>query len=124
MPKIDLTAIKYDMNDSTKRYAQKKLGNLMKYMPRHSRKSATIRANLEELTKKRDDKFQVEVFVAVPDRVLTVTGNATNMTAAIDIAESKMASQIRKYKTEVLPHVSKRNRIRELKEKFLAGRAD
>ncbi len=124
MPKIDLTALKYEMNDSTKRYAQKKLTNLIKYLPRHSRKSATIRANLEELSKNRDDKFQVEIFVAVPDKVLTVTGNATNMTAAIDIAESKMASQIRRYKTEVVPHVSKRNRVRELKERFLASRAE
>lgn len=124
MPKIDLTALKYEMNDSTKRYAQKKLTNLIKYLPRHSRKSATIRANLEELSKNRDDKFQVEIFVAVPDKVLTVTGNATNMTAAIDIAESKMASQIRKYKTEAMPHVSKRNRVRELKERFLASRAE
>lgn len=116
---IRITAIKYDLDKPTRSYTEKKMNSLLKYLPKHARKSASIRVNLEELSKNRDDKFQVEVFVTVPDKVLTVTGNATAMTSAIDIAESKMASQIRRYKTEILPHRGrKRGALRSLKERF------
>lgn len=122
---VEITAIKFELDDMTKKYANKKLSNLYKYIPTHARKSASIRVNLEKLSKKRDDEFQAEVFVKVPEKVLTATGNATNMQAAIDNVEVKILSQIRRYKTETKPQLgAKHGVLQRVKAKFFKDQAE
>lgn len=108
---LEINAIKYELDEQIKKYADKKLKKLYGYLPRHAGKSAKIKVNLEKLSKKRDDHFQATVVVTVPGKTLTASGNATNMAAAIDIVQSKMLSQIRRYKTETIPQLGNRTEL-------------
>ena len=38
---ITITGVKYELTDTTKKYVERKIGALGKYLPRHARKSAT-----------------------------------------------------------------------------------
>ncbi len=118
---FELTVIKYDIEENTKKYAEKKLMKLMKYLPKHAKKSAFMKVNLEELSKNRDDKYQVEVNLEVPEKkVLTVKTKASTILSAIDIAQNKMLSQIRRYKTETNPHLGqKRGLLHRVKRRFM-----
>ena len=119
MNKVEISTIKYDADDTIKQYAEKKIGHTLKYLPRHAKKSARCHVTLEKLSKKRDDQYQVEVAITVPDKTLTVTSNASTILAAIDIAQPKILSQVRRYKTETVPHIGKRGVFSKLKNKFL-----
>lgn len=116
---VELSTIKYDLDEPTKKYIERKVKQLFKYLPKHAKKSATLKVTMEELSKKRDDKFQISLLLRVPDKTLTVTGNGTNMMAAADMAEPKILSQIRRYKTETLPQLgNKTGMLRDLKQRF------
>ncbi len=119
MNKVQISTIKYDADDTIKKYAEQKIGHTLKYLPRHAKKSATCSVTLEKLSKKRDDQYQVEVTIGVPDKVLEVKSNASTILAAIDIAQPKILSQIRRYKTETVPHIGKRGIFKTLKNRFL-----
>lgn len=119
MKKVEITTIKYDADDTIKKYAEQKIGHALKYIPRQAKKSATCRVVLEKLSKKRDDQYQVEVSITVPEKVLTVTSNASTILAAIDIAQPKILSQVRRYKTETVPHIGKRGVFKTIKNRFL-----
>ena len=119
MNKVEISTIKYDADDTIKQYAEKKIGHTLKYLPRHAKKSASCHVTLEKLSKKRDDQYQVEVAITVPDKTLTVTSNASTILAAIDIAQPKILSQVRRYKTETVPHIGRRGVFSKLKNKFL-----
>ncbi len=120
MKNFELTTIKYDPEETVKKHAEKKLSKLTKYLPKHAQKSAFMKVTLEELSKNRDDKFKVEINLEVPEKkVLTVTAKASTILTAIDLAQTKMLSQIRRYKTETNPHLGqKRGALRKIKEKF------
>ena len=116
---IEYAAIRFELDDQTKKYANKKATRLFKYIPKHAKKSAFLRVTMEELTKNRDDKFQVDLMLVLPEKKLLATGNGTSMMAAIDTADSKLLSQIRRYKTEVLPQLGSRSgMLRQMKQKF------
>lgn len=118
MKKVEITTIKYDADDTIKKYAEQKIGHTLKYIPRHAKKSVSCRVTLEKLSKKRDDQYQVEVAITVPEKILTVTSNASTILAAIDIAQPKILSQIRRYKTETVPHIGKRGFLSTLKNRL------
>ncbi len=121
MKKFELTTIKYQASDKTKKYAEEKLSKLVKYLPKHAAESAFMKVNLEELSKKREDKFKVEINLEVPEKkVLTVVAKESSMYSAIDAAKDKMQSQIRRYKTETNPHLGqKRGLLHKIKRRFM-----
>ena len=116
---IEYVATKYDLDDQVKKYAEKKASRLFKYIPKHAKKSASLKITMEELTKNRDDKFKVDLMLVLPEKTLLATGSGTSMMAAIDTADSKILSQIRRYKTEALPQLGSRSGLlRQMKQKF------
>ncbi len=122
MKNFELTTIKYHPEDTVKKHAEKKLSKLLNYLPKHAQKSAFMKVNLEELSKNRDDKFQVEINLEVPEKkVLTVKTKASTILSAIDIAQNKMLSQIRRYKTETNPHLGqKRGLLHRIKRRLMS----
>lgn len=122
---LEIDTIKYELDEQIKKYAEKKLARLYKYMPRHASKSARIKVVLEKLSKKRDDHFEATVVVTVPGKTLTASGNATNMAAAIDIVQPKILSQIRRYKTETVPQLGNKTELfAGLKRRLFRGRSN
>lgn len=114
----DITGIKYEVDDSTRKYVEKRIGRLEKYLPRHARRSATAEVKLKQVDKSRGNKYQVEVTLYVPDRQLNAADTSSNVLAAIDIVEAKMAGQLRRYKTETVPHIGRRKILSRFKRSY------
>lgn len=99
---IDITGIKYDVNERTKKYIVSKVGKLDKYVPMHARKSMAADVKLREVNRDHGNKYEVEVILQVPEKVITAKDSTLNMLAAVDIVEAKLIAQLRKYKASVV----------------------
>ena len=97
---LDITGIKYSVNEKTRKYVQDKIGKLDRYAPLSSRKSLVADVKLSEVNRDHGNKYEVEVILQVPGRVITAKDTTLNMMAAIDIVEAKLIGQLRRYKTE------------------------
>lgn len=116
---INITGVKYELTENTKKYINKKIGSLDKYLPRHARKSVTADVKIKQIDNPGGNKYEVEVIMNVPDKVLTAKDSTMNVLAAVDIVEAKLSSQVRKYKDEVLAHVgSSRGILARFKRSF------
>lgn len=106
---IEISGIKYEVNETTKRYVIKKIGRLDRYLPRHARKTASAAIKLKQIDKPHGNKYEAEVILTVPDATLVAKDTTVNMLAAIDIVEAKLLNQLRKYKDATLPHTNRRS---------------
>lgn len=99
---IDVTGIKYSVDEKTLKYVTEKLGKLDRYLPSHARKTMTADVKLKQVNKDHGNKYEAEVIVHVPDKVLTAKDSTVNMMAAVDIVEAKLIAQLRKYKDSLV----------------------
>ncbi len=116
---IDITGVgSYTPDEKTKKYITKKIGALDRFAPRHARKSMTADVKLDEVNRANGNKYEVEVIINVPDKTLTAKDSTENIMAATDIVEAKLAAQLRKYKTERVPHIGNRKLLGRFKRSF------
>jgi putative sigma-54 modulation protein len=99
---IDVTGIKYNVDEKTLKYVTEKVGNLDRYLPSHARKTMTADVKLKQVNQDHGNKYEAEVIVHVPDKVLTASDTTFNMMAAGDIVEAKLIAQLRKYKDSLV----------------------
>lgn len=111
----EMTGIKYDIDEQTRNYTEKRIGRLERYLPRHARKSATAEVKLKQIDKSHGNKYEAEVILYVPDKQLEASDTSSNILAAVDIVEAKLAAQLRRYKTESIPHIGKRRLLSRFK---------
>lgn len=112
---IAITGVKYDIDDTTKKYVMQKIGRLDRFVPRHARKSITAEVKLKEVNRDHGNKYEAEIILHVPDKQLTAKDSTVNMLAAVDIAEAKVATQLKKYKDL---HIGHTGRTRAVLSKF------
>jgi len=115
---IEITGIKYDLDETTRRYVNKKIGRLDRYLPRHARGSVSADIKLKEVNKDHGNKYEAEIVIIVPDKVITAKDTTVNMLAAIDIVEAKIVAQLRKYKQAALGHDGRRGVMSRFKRSF------
>jgi putative sigma-54 modulation protein len=115
---VDMIGVKYDLDETTKKYVMKKIGRLDRYLSKHARKSVTAEVRLKQVNRDHGNKYEVEVTVNVPDKVLTAKDSTVNMLAAIDIVEAKLVNQLRKYKDMHLAHVGRRGMMSRFKRSY------
>ena len=115
---VDITGVKYDVDENTKKYVQKKVGRLDRYLPRHARKSAAADVRIKQVDQPKDNKYQVEITLTVPGNNLTAKDTAGNVLAAIDIVEAKLVRQLHKYKQVSIPHVGRRGMLSRFKRSY------
>ncbi|MEP7204786.1 MAG: ribosome-associated translation inhibitor RaiA [Candidatus Saccharibacteria bacterium] len=115
---IEITGFKYDLDETTKKYVNKKIGRLDRYLPRHARKSVTAEVKLKQVDRDHGNKYEAEIILSVPDKVLTATDSTSNMLAAVDIVESKIVSQLRKYKQTTVAHIGRRGVMSRFKRSY------
>jgi len=115
---IEITGMKYDLDETTKKYVNKKIGRLDRYLPRHARKSVTAEVKLRQVNRDHGNKYEVEVVLSVPDKTLTATDSTGNMLAAVDIVEAKIVAQLRKYKQATIAHVGRRGVMSRFKRSY------
>lgn len=115
---IEITGIKYDLDETTKKYVTKKIGKLDRYLPRRARGSASAEVKLKEVNLDHGNKYEVEVVLNVPDKTITAKDSTVNMLAAVDIVEAKIVNQLRKYKEASIAHVGNRRLMSRFKRSF------
>lgn len=96
--RIDITSKKYQLDDAIKKYVNKKIGRLDRFMPRHARKTAHADVILRQPNLKHGNKYECEVILHLPDESITVSETTMNMFAAVDIVEEKLKNQLKRYK--------------------------
>ncbi|MFZ2544779.1 MAG: ribosome-associated translation inhibitor RaiA [Candidatus Saccharimonadales bacterium] len=115
---ISITGIKYEVDDITKKYVIKKISKLDRYLPRHARKSASAEVILKEVNREHGNKYEAEVLVHIPGKVLTAKDSTVNMLAALDIVEAKLATQLHKYKSETTSHTGRHAMLARFKRSY------
>jgi ribosomal subunit interface protein len=94
---VKVTGVHMEPDEKLKKYAIKKISAVDKYLPRHARKSAHAEVLLIA-EKKGGKKYTAEVTLHLPNDVLNVKESTINIYACIDIVETKLKNQVRKYK--------------------------
>lgn len=118
--KMEISGIHADVDSDVHKYATKKLGKLDHYLSRHARQSAHMEVKLKEATIKHKKECTCEVILHLPHDTLMTKETTLNMFAAIDIVETKLKNQLKKYKAK---HEPKRVPARLL-TKIRSRRAD
>ena len=118
---ISITGVKFDLDETTKKYVIKKIGRLDRYLPRHARKSATAEVLLKEVNRAHGNKYEAEVILHVPDKQLTAKDSTVNILAALDIVEAKLAAQLHKYREAHIPHIGRRGVLARFKRSYARG---
>ena len=119
---LTITGVKYELNDTTKRYIEKKIGPLDRFLPRHARKRVTADVKIKQIDHPGGNKYEVEVIINVPDKVITAKDSTMNVLAAVDIVETKLNGQLRRYKDDILAYVGRsRGVLARFKRSFRRG---
>lgn len=113
--KMEINGIHTELGDDIKKYITKKIGRLDKYMPRNARESAHAEVKLKNVSKGKKNQYTCEVILHLPHDVITTKETTMNMFAAVDIVETKLKNQLKKYKDT---HSVLRGRTRRLITKF------
>ena len=110
MIQVQITARHYEVDDELKKYIQRKLAKLDKYLPRrHTPKGMSVEI-MRDPSGKEDNKYKVRAILEVPGPDIIAETATMNPHAAIDIVSEKLRIQISKYKQK---HQIKRLRIKE-----------
>lgn len=96
--KFEITGVHVDADEKLKKYVNKSVGKLEKYIPKHARKSVHVDVKLKESKRQTDNKCTAEIIMFLPNEKLTAKESTMNLYAAVDIVESKLQAQLRKYK--------------------------
>lgn len=104
---INITGVKYVPDERSEKYILRKIGRLDRFLPRHARKSASAEVVIKEVNRSQGNKYEAEVVLHLPDKYIAAKDSTMNVVAAIDIVESKLISQLRKYKDAHVVHVGK-----------------
>jgi putative sigma-54 modulation protein len=107
--KIDTSGINLDLSDDIKKYIDRKIGRLDKFIPRHARKSVHAEAKLRETNNRLGNKYECEVILHVPGGTIQAKEATLNMFAAVDIVEAKLRNQLTKYKDAHIAHLRERH---------------
>ncbi|MFY9228465.1 MAG: ribosome-associated translation inhibitor RaiA [Candidatus Microsaccharimonas sp.] len=108
---IDMSGVKYTIDETTKKYVLRKIGRLDRFLPKHARKSVTVDVKLKQVNRDHGNKYEAEVILNVPDKRMTAKDSTVNMLAAVDIVEAKLLSQLRKYKQETIAHIGRKRTV-------------
>ena len=107
--KIEITGNDYKVEEPLKRYVDKRIGKLDKYLPKGYKKDVVCKVVVEEIGKGKGDKYELSVAMELTGgKVIAARDECTNVFAGVDLVEAKLMGQIRRYKLEVQPHRQKR----------------
>jgi ribosomal subunit interface protein len=117
LQKFEVKSVHTDIDESLLKYVTKKIGRLDKYLPRYHRDAAHAIVELKESKAKNQNKYTCKVMLHLPHGDLNVSESTMNMYAAVDIIETKLKLQIKKYKethasSKLSRHLSARFRRR------------
>lgn len=115
---IEIQGIQFGVDSITEKYVMRKIGRLDRYLPKHARKSATAEVRLRQVNRDHGNKYEAEVILHVPDKLITAKDSTVNVLAAVDIVEAKIVAQLHRYKEATLPHVGRRGVLSRFKRSY------
>ncbi|MBQ7202352.1 ribosome-associated translation inhibitor RaiA [Candidatus Saccharibacteria bacterium] len=110
--KIEVTGNNgYKVEEGFRKYVEKRIGKLDRYLPRGSKKDVVTKVIVTEIGgKNRSEKYEISVAMDIPGgKVVAAKDECSNVFAGVDLVEAKLTGQIRRYKLEVQPHRQKRS---------------
>ena len=108
--KIEITGNGYKVEEPLKRYVEKRIGKLDRYLPRGSKKDIVAKVIIAEIGKNKGEKYEISVAMDIPGgKVIAARDECSNVFAGVDLVEAKLLGQIRRYKLEVQPHRQKKS---------------
>jgi putative sigma-54 modulation protein len=115
---IQVLGNSYDIDENTRKYAIKRIGRLDRYIPRHARRTASVDIKLQQVDHDHGNKFEAEVILSLPGKVITAKDSTVNILSAIDIVEEKIKAQISDYKASAIDHIGNRGAMSQFKRSF------
>lgn len=96
--KLEITGRHIDIDPKLQKYVTKKIGQLDRFVSRHSRESLHAEVILQQSKVKDKNQYGCEVIMHLPQDTVTVKESTVNMFAAVDIVEARLRNQLKKYK--------------------------
>lgn len=108
--KIEITGNGFKVEEGFRKYVEKRIGKLDRYLPRGSKKEVVAKVIVTEIGKSKVDKYEISAAMELTGgKVIAAKDECTNVFAGVDLVEAKLTGQIRRYKLEVQPHRQKRS---------------
>lgn len=96
--RLDISGVHLKVDEDLKKYALRKIGRLDRYINKHTRESVRGEVMLKESKAKDKKECTCEVNLYLPQEILNVKESTVNMYAAVDIVETKLKNNLKKYK--------------------------
>ena len=108
--KIEVSGNDYRVEEPLRKYVDKRLGKLDRYLPKGSKKDVVAKVVVSGIGKNKGEKYEISVAMEIPGgKVIAAKDECSNVFAGVDLVEAKLTGQIRRYKLEVQPHRQKRS---------------
>ncbi|MBR3172704.1 ribosome-associated translation inhibitor RaiA [Candidatus Saccharibacteria bacterium] len=108
--KIEMSGKGYKIDEAFKKYIEKRLGKLDRYLPRKTKKDVVMKVTVSEVSKSKSEKYEISATMEITGgKVIAAKDECTNVFAGVDLVEAKLTGQIRRYKLEVQPHRQKKS---------------
>lgn len=107
--KIDISGSNnYKVGENLKKYITKRIGKLDRYLPKNKKKDVVAKVVISEVNRAHGNKYEISVAMEITGgKVIAAKDECSNVFAGTDILEAKLMGQIRRYKTEIAPRISK-----------------
>jgi len=96
--RMELKGVHLTIDENLRKYVERKLGRLDRLMSKRSRESSHLEVTLKETKAKAGKQCHCDVTLHLPHENIVVKESTVNMFAAVDIAETKLKLQLKKYK--------------------------
>lgn len=96
--RFEIQGVHTEVDDSLRKYVNKKIGRLDRFIARHNRISAHAEVYLKESKIKNKKQCTCEVTLHLPKETINIEDSTLNMYAAVDIVEEKLKRRLQKYK--------------------------
>lgn len=96
--RLNIDGVHMDVGADLKKYVAKKIGRLDRFIPKASREGVLVDVKLKEGKAKDKNERTCEIILHLPGETLAVKETTINIYAAIDIAETKLRGQLKRYK--------------------------
>lgn len=108
--KIEVSGKDFKIEESFRKYVEKRLGKLDRFLPRGSKKDVVTKVIVTEIGKNKGEKYEISVAMDIPGgKVIAAKDECSNIFAGVDLVEAKLAGQIRRYKLDAQPHRQKKS---------------
>jgi putative sigma-54 modulation protein len=96
--RLEISGVHLEVGDDLKKYVTRKIGRLDRFVPKASQPSLHVEVKLISSNAKDKSDRTCEVILHLPQETITIKETTINIYAAIDIAETKLHIQLKKYK--------------------------